>query len=163
MSALDRGLPVDQVIAPFPGHDGGGNSHVIMSEVACAILSRLGGKPRVVRTDVATPARWWVGLDLVGPSSRTLGRLIEQVVPSGARTEWLALFDAPPEVVRDVWCDRLVDAVGQARAGRPVVELAAGLVHPFLIHAEYRRRVEVDMAGAEEYVAELCDRLAAAL
>jgi hypothetical protein len=163
MSALDRGLPVDQVTVPFPDHDGGDNSHVIMHEVACALLRRLGGEPPALRTDVATPARWWEGLDPVAPSSRTLVGLIEQVVPSGALSEWLALLDTPPEVVRDLWCNRLVDAVRQARAGRPVEELAAGLVHPFLVHAEYRRRVDVDVAGAEAYIAELCDRVAATL
>jgi hypothetical protein len=163
MSALDRGLPVDQVVVLFPDHDGGANSHVIMNDVACALLRRLGGRFPAVRTDVATPARWWVGLGLAAPSSRTLLGLIEQLVPAGERSEWTALFDAAPDVVRDLWCDRLADAVRQARAGRPVADLAAGLVHPFLVHAEYRRRVEVDVAGAETYVAELCDRVAAAL
>jgi hypothetical protein len=163
MSALEHGLPVEQVILPFPNHDGGGNSHVIMSEVACALLQRLGGKPPAFRPDVATPARWWAGLDLVAPSSRTLLGLIEKVIPPGELNRWLALFDARPEVVRDLWSARLVDAVVQARAGRPVEELAAGLVYPFLIHAEYRRRVEVDVAGAEAYVDELCDRVAASL
>jgi hypothetical protein len=163
MSVLDRGLPVDQVVVPFPDHEGGGNSHVIMHDVACALLRRLGGGDPAVRTDVATPARWWVGSDPVAPSSRTLRGLIEQVVPSEALSEWSALFDAPPDAVRDLWCDRLVDAVRQARAGRPVVEVATGLVYPFLVHAEYRRRVEVDVAGAEAYVGELCDRVAAAL
>jgi hypothetical protein len=163
MSALEYGLPVDQVILPFPDHDGGGNSHVIMNEVACALLRRLGGKPPAFRPEVATPASWWARLDLVPPSSRTLLGLIEQVVPAGELSKWLALFDAPPEVVRDLWSARLVDAVVQARAGRAVEDVAAGLVYPFLIHAEYRRRVEVDVAGAEAYIAELCDRVAAAL
>jgi hypothetical protein len=134
-----------------------------MNDVACALLRRLASRDPAVRTDVVTPARWWVGSDPVAPSSRTLLGLIEQVVPSEALNEWMALFDAPAEVVQELWSDCLVDAVHQARAGRPVVELAAGLVYPFLVHAEYRRRIEVDVAGAEAYVGELCDRVAAAL
>ena len=32
---------------------------------------------------------------------------------------------------------------------------------PFLVHAEYRRQVAPDLDGAETYVTDLCDRLAA--
>ena len=66
-------------------------------------------------------------------------------------------------MVRDMWCERLAGAVVQARSGQPVADLAAGLVIPFLIHAEYRRRVDIDVAGAEAYLSDLCDRVAAAL
>jgi hypothetical protein len=52
--------------------------------------------------------------------------------------------------------------VDQARAGRPVDALASGLLGPFLVHAEYRRQVDVDVADAEAYVDDLCDRVAAA-
>ncbi len=163
MYALDAGLPVDQVVAPFPDHDGGGNSHLIMNDVACALLRRLGRGDPVIRSDVASPDRWWAGLEVAVPSSRTLLRLIEDLAPSGELGGWTALLDAPPDVVRDMWCNRLTDAVCRARASQPVAEVAAGLVLPFLVHAEYRRRIEVDVTGAEAYVAEICERVAALL
>jgi hypothetical protein len=47
-----------------------------------------------------------------------------------------------------------------ARASQPVAALVASLVTPFLVHAEYRRGRNVDLSGAEAYVADLCSRLA---
>jgi hypothetical protein len=39
MHALNEGLPLDQVVVPFPGHDAGGNSHRIMEDVARMVLA----------------------------------------------------------------------------------------------------------------------------
>jgi hypothetical protein len=163
MHALDGGLPVTQVVAAFPEHDGGGNSHQIMREVAIAALGRLATGLLPHRPDVTWPERYWEQFEVPPRSSRSLEALIEPLVPADQMHRWRDLFGAPPEVPRDLWCDRLAAAVHRARAGEPVPDLAAGLMYPFLVHAEYRRRLEVDLAGAETYLAGLGDRLAAAL
>lgn len=163
MHALDEGLPVTQVVVPFPDHEGGGNSDRIMVDVATAQLARLAAKPGVDRRDVRWSARYWERFSVPPPSARSLEALIDRVVPEGESRQWRNLLGAPPHVVRDLWCDSLAGAVRGARAGDSISDLAAGLVYPFLVHAEYRRRVDVDLAGAERYVSDLSYRLAGAV
>jgi hypothetical protein len=163
MAALDHGLPVAQVVVPFPEHEGGGNSHQIMVEVAEAALRRLADGPVTPRPEVRWPDRYWEGLTWQPPSSRSLQALIEELASPGELAHARALLDASPEVVRDLWCDRLAAAVGGARRGEPVPKLVEALAVPFLVHAEYRRRVEVDLQGAEAYVERLGQQLARSL
>ena len=163
MHALDQGLPVTQVVAPFPEHDGGPNSHRIMADVAGAVLRRLSNEPVTRRPDVGWPERYWERLPMPPPSSRSLEGLIEQLASAERWPRWRELLDAPAEVIRDLWCDHLAAAVRGARSGEPVAQLLAQLVFPFLVHAERRRRLPVDRAGAERYVADFSDRLAAAV
>jgi hypothetical protein len=164
MHALDQGLPVTQVVAPFPEHQAGANSHRIMADVAGTLLGRLAAGPVTFRADVRWPDRYWEQLAPVPPSSRSLEGLIDELaVVAGQPGGWQHLLQSPPEEIRDLWCSQLAAAVRGARAGEPISELLAGLTHPFLVHAEYRRRSQVDVAGAESYVADLGYRLADAL
>ncbi|MBO0727998.1 MAG: hypothetical protein J2P57_01990 [Acidimicrobiaceae bacterium] len=163
MHALDRDLPVTQVVTPFPDHQGGGNSHRIMANVAATMLDRLSRHPPSRRRDVVWPQRFWEGLSVPSPATRNLDSLIEQVAPPGPSGRWRDLMDRPPEVLRDMWCDHLAAAVRNTRAGEPVAEEVAHLAYPFLVHAEYRRRLAVDRVGAESYVMDLGERLALAI
>jgi hypothetical protein len=131
--------------------------------VATTALGRLAQGVLTDRPDVAWPERYWEQFVVAPRSSRSLEALIEPLVPAEETQGWREVFDAPPDVPRDLWCERLAAAAHRARAGEPVPELAAELMYPFLVHAEYRRRLDVDLAGAESYVAGLGDRLAAAL
>jgi hypothetical protein len=159
MHALNEGLPVDQVVVPFPGHDAGGNSHRIMEDVASTILAKVAVGSPTSRRDVCWPDRWWDGQLTPPPTSRSLGRMIEAAAPPEDRqiTEWL---QASPSEIRDWWCDSLAAATRGVRAGHPPAARVADLVSPFFVHAEYRRRLRVDLATAESYVADLCGRLA---
>jgi hypothetical protein len=161
--ALNLGLPVDQVAVPFPRHDAGGNSHRIMENVATALLGCLANGAIATRRDVSWPENWWDGHPVQPPTTRSLRGLIEQVAPFETPDELDSRLGASPSEMRDFWCDRLAAAARLARAGHPVPELVADMVYPFLLHAEYRRRLQVDLAGAEAYVSELCTRLAAAV
>lgn len=173
IQSLLEGLDVEQVVVPFPGHEAGGNSGLVMEEVAAAMLAFLapGGDSRLGefrRPDVTWPPQWWQGQAILPPSSRSLEGLIDGLVADGAVTEHgyrrlTAMFTASPAEVGEFWCEQLAAAVRSVRAGAEIGPLVAGLVGPFLVHAEYRRRVEVDFAGAEAYVTELGSRLAAAL
>ena len=168
MHVLEQGLPVDQVVITFPDHEGGANSHLIMTDVASTMLSALAGKSnwedgRRDRGDVSWPRGWWKAQSEPPRSERSLKPLIEGLVPSEQMGRWSALFEASPDVVRDIWCERLAAAVGEARAGCPIPDVVAELVHPFLVHAEYRRQVAPDLDEAETYLADLCERLAAAI
>jgi hypothetical protein len=163
MHALDIGLPVMQVVTPFPDHQGGGNSLRIMANVAVTMLDRLSRGSLPERRDVTWPERFWEGLRTPAPSGRSLQGLIDELAPPGPAGRWLDLMDRAPEVIRDLWCDHLATAVRQARDGEPVEEVVGQLCYPFLVHAEYRRRLEVDRASAEAYVLNLGDRLAGAL
>lgn len=169
MQCLLAGLDVEQVVVPFPGHEAGGNSGQVMEEVAAALFGCLapGGDLRpgeLGRSDVSWPERWWAGQTILPPSSRSLTGLIEALALSPKRyrrlTAWLT---ASPAEVSDFWCEQLAAAVRSVQAGAEIGPVVAGLVGPFLVHAEYRRRLEVDFAGAEAYVAELGSRLAAVL
>jgi hypothetical protein len=160
---LNEGLAIDQVVVPFPGHDAGGNSRRIMENVASAMLAPLGQKVDNKREDISWPLDWWRGQIVLPPSSRSLRGLIEELVPSDQQTQFTALLHGSPVEVRDFWCDRLANATRLARAGHPVEPLVTELVGPFLVHAEYRRQVELDLDGAEGYVADLCARLADAI
>ncbi len=163
MHALDHGLPVAQVVTPFPEHQGGGNSHRIMANVAATMLDRLSRRSLPVRGDVVWPGRFWEGLAVPPPSTRSLQGLIEQCAPPGPSGRWRDLMDHPPEVVRDLWCDHLAAAVREARGGQPVAGVVDRLAYPFLVHAEYRRRLAVDQTTAEWYVTDFGERLAAAI
>jgi hypothetical protein len=163
MHALDHGHPVTQVVTPFPGHEGGGNSFRIMADVAGTLLRRLARGSLPVREDVRWPERYWEPLPAPPPSSRSLEGLIEQVAPSSPPAQWRDALGRPPEVIRDLWCGDLAAAVGRARAGEPLPEVVGGLGYPFLVHAEYRRRLGVDRSSAEAYITQLSDRLAAGI
>jgi hypothetical protein len=161
--ALNEGLAIDQVVVPFPGHEAGGNSRRIMENVASAMLALLGQKVDDERRDISWPHDWWKGQTALSPSSRSLRGLIEELVPTEQQTQLTALLNGSPLEIREFWCDRLANAARLACAGHPVEPLVAELVGPFLVHAEYRRQVEVGLAEAEAYVAELCSRLADAI
>ncbi len=164
MRALDLGLPVNQVLLPFPEHDGGGNSHRIMADVAAALLARITGRPAPSRHDVCWPERYWEHWTHVPPpTSRSLEALIDQVAPPDESDRWREWFLRPPDAVREMWCERLANAVRGARQGHSVPDLAGHLVYPFLLHAEYRRQLTVDLEAAEAYIAELSDLVAAAV
>jgi hypothetical protein len=168
MHVLDNGLPIDQVVVAFPGHEGGANSHRIMANVASAMLSVLasssgGATVRRPRRDVSWPLAWWREQSEPPLSTRSLRPLIDALVPSEQMSRWAALFEASPDVVRDMWCERLGAAVGRARAGHPIPDVVADLALPFLVHAEYRRQVAPDIDSAEIYLADLGDRLAATI
>ncbi len=160
MHALDHELSVTQVVTASPDHEGGGNSHHIMANVAATMLHRLSRHSQSVRRDVAWPDRFWEALSEPPPSTRSLRGLIEHLAPSGP---WGDLMDRPPEVLRDMWCDHLAAAVRDVRGGEPVAEAVAHLAYPFLVHAEYRRRLAVGRVSAESYVMELGERLAVAI
>jgi hypothetical protein len=163
MHALDHGLPVAQVVTPIPDHQGGSNSHRIMANVAATMLDRLSRRSLSVRRDIVWPPRFWEGLGVPPPSTRSLQRLIEEMAPPGRASRWRDLMEHPPAVLRDLWCDHLAAAVRDARAGGPIAGVVADLAYPFLLHAEYRRRLAVDQMTAESYVMDLGERLAAAI
>lgn len=165
---LNEGLAVDQVVVPFPGHEAGGNSGRIMQDVANAMLTFLAFGAESRRTDVSWPHEWWEGQTILPPSSRSLRGLIDDLVADDAVTgeqhrRLVAMLDGSPAAVRDFWCEHLAGAVQSAQAGHPVDPLVSDLVGPFLLHAEYRRRLELDFAAAEAYVSDLGSRLSDAL
>jgi hypothetical protein len=161
--ALNEGLPVDQVVVPFPGHEAGGNTRRIMENVATTMLASLELQVDTRRRDITWPQEWWGGQTALPPSSRSLRGLIDELVSSDQYNQFIALLNGSPLEVRDFWCDRLASATRLARAGHQPEPLVSDLVGPFLVHAEYRRQVEVDLAGAEAYVADFCTRLADAI
>lgn len=168
IQALNDGLAIDQVVVPFPGHEAGGNSGRIMENVANATLAFLAPGVESRRTDVNWQPEWWEGQTILPPSSRTLRGLIDELLADELVSEeqyrqLTAMLNASPPEVRDFWCDHLANAILLARAGHPIDPLVSDLVGPFLVHAEYRRRVELDFAGAEAYVTELGARLADAV
>ncbi len=159
---------MSQVAVPFPDHEGGANSHRIMADVATALLHRsasadatTGPLPR--RSDVTWPERWWQGQPDPPAEARRLHTLINELNSEAGSDRWTAMFEAPPEAVRDLWCDHLATAVSKARAGGPIPALVEQLTLPFLVHAEYRRRLDIDRANAEAYIAELSDHLTRAI
>lgn len=163
MHALDSGLPVTQVVTPFPEHHGGGNSLRIMANVAATMLDRLSRGSLRARPDVVWPERFWADLNAPPPSARSLQGLIEQLAPPGPSGRWRELMDRAPEALRDLWCARLATAVGDVRGGRPIADVVSQLAYLFLVHAEYRRRLAVDRASAESYVIDLGEQLARAI
>lgn len=168
IQGLNEGLAIDQVVVPFPGHEAGGNSGRIMEDVANAMLTFLAPGVESRRTDVTWAPEWWEGQPILPPSSRSLVGLIDELaaqemVSDEQHRQLTAMLSASPVEVRDFWCDRLAKATRLAQAGHPIDALVSDLVGPFLVHAEYRRRVEVDFAGAEAYVADLGTRLAEAI
>jgi hypothetical protein len=160
---LNGGLPIDQVVVPFPGHEAGTNSRQIMENVASAMLSSLVPRVDTRRPDVSWPPEWWKAQSVRPPSSRSLRGLIDALAPNEQESQFTAMLNRSPLEVRDYWCDRLAQAFRFAQAGHPVAPLVADLIGPFLVHAEYRRQVEVDLAGAEAYVADLSARVADAI
>jgi hypothetical protein len=153
--ALDRGVPITQVVAPLPNHQGGTNSLSIMTDVARTLLDRLASAPATPRFDVRWREGYWQELTSPPPSFRSLEPVVEQLAPPEMRHRWRELLQAPPDTVRDLWCERLAAAVRGARKGHPVAELVGHLAFPFFVHAEYRRRVDADVFEAEAYVEEL--------
>jgi hypothetical protein len=163
IAALDHGSPVIQVVVPFPEHEGGGNSHRIMADVAAAGLRRLAVGPATPRPDVSWPERYWEGLRQPPPSPRSLEPLIEELASPGELDRARELLSAPLEAVRDIWCGELAAAIAGARRGEPVPDLVGALALPFLVHAERCRRAEAGIDAAEAYVESLGLEVAAAL
>jgi len=168
IQGLNEGLAIDQVVVPFPGHEAGGNSGRIMENVASATLTFLAGGVESRRTDVTWPPGWWEGQTILPTSTRSLRPLIDDLLFDERVSEeqhdvLTAMLERTQAEVRDFWCDELAHAIRLAQAGHPVDPLASGLVGPFLVHAEYRRRLELDFAAAEAYVADLGTRLANAI
>jgi hypothetical protein len=158
VQALAADRPVYQVPVPFPDHAAGTNSAEIMGDVARTLLS-LGPEDRHVnRGDVDWPDRWWAEQARAAPTPRSLLPYLN-AAPGG----WSSLFKAAPDQVRDVWCQAVVAAFRQARAGVDPGRIAADLVQPFVAHAEYRRRLDGDLDRSEAYVADLGYRMAALL
>jgi hypothetical protein len=166
LHALDTGLPVDQLALPFPDHEGGPKSHRIMADVATILLQRSAADsattPFPSREDVAWPEGWWQGQPDPPAETRSLRALIDELATDRAN-DWTSQFEASPAVVRDLWCDHLAATVHAAEAGQPIATLVDRLTVPFLVHAEYRRRLDINRADTEAYIAELSDHLIKAL
>jgi hypothetical protein len=165
--ALDADLPVSQVAVSFPSHEGGANSHRIMGDVATILLRRSAAgeatAPFRDRGDVTWPEKWWTAQPDPPAETRSLRGLINELTSEETPNRWTAAFEARPDAVRDLWCDHLATAIRGARTGRPIAPLVEQLTLPFLVHAEYRRRLEIDRLDAESYISELSDHLAEAL
>jgi hypothetical protein len=162
VQALVEDRPVEQVPVPFPGHKAGTNSAEIMGDVARTLLGLQRGGGRVNRADVAWPDGWWDGQARAAPAPRSLLAHLESA--SAARSgRWSSFFNAAPDQVRDLWCQAVVAAVRLARVAADPGPLGARLVDPFVAHAEYRRRMDLDLRQSEAYVAELGSRMAAML
>lgn len=163
MHALDHELPVTQVVTPFPDHHGGSNSLRIMANVAETMLHRVSAGSLPVRRDVVWPERFWAGLSTPPPSARSLQGLIEQLAPPGPAGQWRDLMNCAPDAIRDLWCACLAVAIREVRDGEPVAEVVGRLAYLFLVHAEYRRRLNIDRATSEAYVVDLGERLRVAV
>jgi len=167
MAALRLGVAIGQVHLAAPEHDAkAGNSERIMQQVATAALGGLAAGPSPSRADVEWPDRYWD--ELSWPSSPSAPESWDGVIARYARpselARWRELLAGPPARVTAMWCERLADAVRQARVGAAPSELAAGLTAPFFVHAESRRRwAGPDVADLEQYVAHLGERVAAEL
>jgi hypothetical protein len=161
-TALRSGLPVDQVRVPFPDHTPGNNSGEIMADVARTLLELASRSQNLTRGDVSFPKGWWRGSTRASPRARNLldG---PWSTPTSADADWTGLLEASHEEVLDFWCEQLARAIRRVRAGVPPDPIVRDLAHPFVVHAEYRRRRSVDLEESEEYVSTLCRRLAAAL
>jgi len=168
IQGLNEGLAIDQIVVPFPGHEAGGNSGRIMENVASATLAFLASGVESRRTDVTWPHGWWEGQAILPTSTRSLRALIDEMlteerVSDEQHDELTAMLEGTPAEVRDFWCNHLANATRLAQAGQAIGPLASDLVGPFLVHAEYRRRLDMDFAAAEAYVADLGTRLADAI
>ncbi len=146
IAALSLGHNVGQVVVASPAHASRGpdNSERVMLDVTRVALALLGTCGPVTRRDVRWPERYSELLSeppaIPGSSADFLA-----VLARHARTEdelggWLELLNAPDDVMRDLWCERLAEALRRSRRGEDPGQLADGLVAPFLLHAEHRRR-----------------------
>jgi hypothetical protein len=160
LHALTRGRRIDQVVVPFPDHEAGSNSRVIMENVAGVILAALAQQPTVDRRDVMWPDRWWTAHNPPTATSRPRRSLLDHSLAADQLGRAQTLLEAPADEVRDVWCEHLALAGRSARAGRPIAPLVAALIVPFLVHAESRRGLDLDLDAAETYVLDLGTRLA---
>jgi len=158
--ALVTNRPVDQLTVPFPAHQAGPNSDQIMGDVASTLLALVAASGGTDRSDVRWPDQWWRDQPRAEPAPRSFHRHLDPVRAPGRVS---GLLNADPLQVRDHWCEALAASVRQACLGGDPAGLVADLLQPFFLHAEYRRNTEPDLDRAEAYVAELSERLAAAL
>jgi hypothetical protein len=68
-----------------------------------------------------------------------------------------------PDNALDIWNMHLARAVGDVRSGVSTHQIVSNLIHPFVMHAEYRRLLRPELEESEEYVDTLSRRLAAAV
>jgi hypothetical protein len=162
VEALAGDCTVDQVLVPFPDHEAGTNSAEIMEDVARALLEAGTRNRQIRRADVDWPDRWWGGQARAVPAPRNLLRHLDPAA-DGNSAGWGSVFEAAPDQVRDLWCQAVVAAVRRAQAGVDPGVLAADLVPSSMAHAEYRRRLDMDLDRSEAYVADLGYRMAALL
>ena len=168
IAALALGHNVGQVVVASPAHASRGpdNSERVMLDVARVALALLGTCRPVTRRDVRWPEQY---SELLSEPPATPGSSADflGVLARRARTEdelggWLELLNAPDDVMRDLWCERLAEALRRSHHGGDPGQLADGLVAPFLIHAEHRRRHgPTDGAAIDTYVAQLGEHVAA--
>jgi hypothetical protein len=168
LTALDTGLGVEQVPLVAPEHPSKeGNSERVMIEVATAVIGALAKVATVDRRDVRWPERYWDGWEW--PRNAGIEADHVDVILQNARSDselemWLELSDASDDVVSEMWCDHLADAVRQVRSPhadlRGIVE---DLICPFFVHAEHRARHRDSVEELELYVADLGCKLAARL
>ena len=167
MHALDRGLPVTQVAMPVSGAPGRRQQppdHGRRGRRPC--FDRLSPSHRSrPGADVVWPDRYWERLARRPRRPRGACKgLIEQLAPTGPSGRWRELMDRRPgDDPRSLVCTtsrRRFETPGRASRSRTLV---SQLAYPFLVHAEYRRRLAVDRASAESYVVELGEQLARAI
>jgi hypothetical protein len=168
LTALDAGLGVEQVPLVAPEHPSKeGNSERVMMEVATAVIGALATVSTVDRPDVHWPKQYWDGWEW--PRNAGIDADHVDVIVQNARSEsdldmWLELTDARDDVVAEMWCDHLADAMRQVRS--PHADLGSivkDLVCPFFVHAEHRARHHDSVEELEMYVADLGLKLAARL
>jgi hypothetical protein len=168
LTALAGGYGVGQVVVSSPRHESRSpaNSEHVMRDVAHAALVILAALPTVSRADVA----WLDGYSArvadppspPAPPSGFLELLARRAGTEHELGEWVELLDAPAELVTNLWSGSLAGALRACRRGHDAARLVDGLVAPFLIHAEHRRRHgPTDGAAVDAYVAELGERVAA--
>jgi hypothetical protein len=167
MSALDTGGRVGQVPLPGVSHEERPiNSEAIMRDVAAAMLGRVSKAPRLDRSDVTWPARYWEELrwpsDLEpskGETDEARGRLAPS--PAALARPGRTADDSRAQTA---WCAELAAAVRAVEEGASVRALVGNLVEPFFAHALTRsRQARPALAEAEAYVHALGDMLGDAL
>jgi hypothetical protein len=168
LSALHSGLPIGQVTLAAPHHPSKrGNSERIITQVASALLGALAGMPSVDRPDVSWPQQYWDGWEWPvndGVDPDHLEVIIRHAASEAELQRWLVLGAASDDVVAEMWCDQLADAVRRTRSPHSdISRIVDDLVCPFFVHAEHRARRTGSVAELEQYVAGLGLRLAARL
>jgi hypothetical protein len=160
--ALSANLSVEQVPVPFPQHRPGANSTQIMAEVATTVLDLIRARGAVLRRDVTWPDGWWHEVGRRPPQPRSLldDAGYGSLPPD---PDWADMIAGTPDNALDIWNVHLARAVGDVRSGVSTHQIVSNLIHPFVMHAEYRRLLRLELEESEEYVDTLSRRLAAAV